>query len=51
MGELNGRRRWGNNIQVDLQKLAVTNWKESTSDRDEWSLVVYIAKNLKISEC
>ena len=42
------RRRWENNIRMDLKEESIntTNWVDSTQDRDYWRALVIAALNL-----
>ena len=44
------RRRWENNIRMDLKKIGVNmrNWVNSAHDRDYWRVHVNVALNLRI---
>ena len=39
------RRRWENNIRMDLEEIGIIvgNWLDSTQDRDYWRAVVNVA--------
>jgi hypothetical protein len=45
------RRRWEDNIKMDLQEVGVGcgNWIESAQDRDKWRALVSMVKNLRFS--
>ena len=42
------RRRWENNIRIDLNEILINtrNWVVSAQDRDYWRALVYAALNL-----
>ena len=42
------RRRWEDNIRVDLKAIGINtkNWVDSAQDRDYWRAVVSVALNL-----
>jgi hypothetical protein len=44
------RRRWEDNIKMDLQEvgLGCGDWKESAQDRDRWRAIVGTVKNLRV---
>ena len=44
------RRRWEDNIKMDLQEVecGVRNWIELTRDRDRWRALVYAVMNLRV---
>jgi hypothetical protein len=44
------RRRWEDNIKMDLQELGVRlgDWIESAQDRDRWRALVSTVKNLRV---
>ena len=44
------RRRWENNIKMDLQEVGcgVVDWIELTEDRDRWQALVTAAVNLRV---
>jgi hypothetical protein len=44
------RRRWENNIKMDLQGVGVRcgDWIESAQDRDRWRALVSTVKNLRV---
>jgi hypothetical protein len=44
------RRRWGNNIKMDLQKVKYgdMDWIEVANDRDSWRALVNAAMNLRV---
>jgi hypothetical protein len=43
------RRRWGDNIKMDLQEVGVGcgDWIDSAEDRDRWRALVSTVKNLR----
>ena len=45
------RRRWENNIMMDLQEVGygVTGWIELAQDRDKWRAFVIAVINLRVS--
>ena len=44
------RRRWEDNIRMDLQEMGIDtrNWVDSAQDRDYWRVLVNAALNLRI---
>ena len=44
------RRRWENNIRMDLEEIGINagKWVDSTQDRDYWRALVNAALNLRI---
>jgi hypothetical protein len=49
----NPRRRWEDNIKIDLQEVgfAGKGWIELAQDRDRWrALVKYCSKNLRVPQ-
>jgi hypothetical protein len=44
------RRRWEDNIEMDLQEVGVgcEDWIESAQDRDRWRALVSTGKNLRV---
>jgi len=44
------RRRWGDNIRMDLEKIGINagNWVDSTQDRNYWRVLVNAALNLRV---
>ena len=44
------RRRWEDNIRMDLQEIGINagNWVDSTQDRDYWRAVVKAALNPRV---
>jgi hypothetical protein len=44
------RRRWEDNIKVDLQEIGMGcgDWIESVQDRERWRAVVSTVKNLRV---
>jgi hypothetical protein len=44
------RRRWKDNIKVDLQEVGVSfgDWIEPAQDRDRWRALVSTVKNLRV---
>ena len=45
------RRRWEDNIRIDLKEIVINtrNWVHSAQDRDYWRALVNAASNLPIS--
>jgi hypothetical protein len=45
------RRRWENNIKMDLQEVGVGcgDWIQSAQNRDKWRALVSTVKNLRVS--
>jgi hypothetical protein len=45
------RRRWEDNIKMDLQEVGVgcRDWIKSAQDRDRWRALVSTVKNLRVS--
>ena len=45
------RRRWEDNIRIDLEEIGINagNWFDSTQDRDYWRALVNAALNLRVS--
>ena len=45
------RRRWGDNIKMDLQKVGGgwEDWMELAQDRDGWRALVSTVMNLRVS--
>ena len=45
------RRRWENNIRMDLEEIAINagNWVDSAQDRNYWRALVNAALNLRVS--
>ena len=45
------RRRWQDNIRLDLEEICVNagNWVDSAQDRDYWRALVNAALNLQVS--
>ena len=45
------RRRWEDNIRVDLEEIGINtgNWVDSAQDRDYWRALVHAALNLRVS--
>jgi hypothetical protein len=45
------RRRWEDNIKMDLQEIGVGcgDWIKSAQDRDRWRALVSTVKNLRVS--
>ena len=46
------RRRWEDNIKMDLQEVggACGDWMELVQDRDRWRALVSTVKNLRVSK-
>jgi len=46
------RRRWENNIKVDLQEVggACGDWMELAQDRDRWRVFVSMVMNIRVSK-
>ena len=44
------RRRWENNIRMDLEEIGINagNWVDSAQDRDCWRALVNAALNLRV---
>ena len=44
------RRRWEENIRMDLEELGISadNWVDSAQDRDYWRALVNAALNLRV---
>ena len=44
------RRRWEDNIRIDLKKIGINmrNWIDSADDRDYWRALVNAALNLRV---
>jgi hypothetical protein len=44
------RRRWEDNIKIDLQEVEVScgDWIESVQDRDRWPALLSTVKNLRV---
>ena len=44
------RRRWEDNIRIDLQEIGIItrNWVVSAQDRDYWRVIVNVALNLRV---
>jgi len=47
----NPRRRWEDNIRMDLEEIGIStgNWVDSAQDRDYWRAFVNAALNLRVS--
>ena len=45
------RRRWEDNIRMDLEEITINagNWVDSAQDRDYWRALVNAALNLRVS--
>ena len=45
------RRRWEDNIRMDLEEIGVNvgNWVDSVQDKDYWRVFVNAALNLRVS--
>ena len=50
--KLDGRRkvgrarlRWMDDVQADLRKIGITNWRKKATDRGEWMVIKRDAKN------
>ena len=46
----NPRRRWEDNIRMDLEEIGINagNWVDSAQDRDYWRALVNAALNLRV---
>ena len=46
------RRRWEDNIRMDLQEIGIStgNWVDSAQDMDYWRALVNAALNLLVSQ-
>ena len=44
------RRRWEDNIKMDLKGIDTRNWVDSAQDRDYWRVLVNAALNLRFPE-
>ena len=42
------RRRWEDNIRMDLEEMGMGNWIDSTQDRNYWRALVNAALNLRV---
>ena len=44
------RRRWEDNIRMDLEEISINagNWVDSARDRDNWRALVNAALNLRV---
>ena len=42
------RRRWENNIKMDLQEVGSGDWMELAQNRDRWSALVSTVMNLRV---
>ena len=44
------RRRWENNIRIDLEEMSISagNWVDSAQDRNYWRALVNAALNLRV---
>ena len=42
------RRRWGDNIKMDLQEVGCRDWMELAQDRDRWRALVSTVMNLRV---
>ena len=42
------RRRWEDNIEMDLTDINTWNWVDSAQDRDNWRALVNMALNLRV---
>ena len=49
-GKPTGRRRWEDNIRMDLEEIGINagNWVDSAQDRDYWRALVNAALNLRV---
>ena len=45
------RRRWEDNIRMDLEEIGIngSNWVDSAQDRDYWRALVNVTLNLRVS--
>ena len=48
--DLGGRRRWEDNIRMDLEETGINagNWVDSAQDRNYWRALVNAALNLRV---
>ena len=44
------RRRWEDNIRMDLEEIGINvgNWADSAQDREYWRALVNVALNLRV---
>jgi len=42
------RRKWEDNIKMDLQEVGSTDWIELAQDRDRWVTLVNAVMNLRV---
>jgi hypothetical protein len=42
------RRRWEDNIKMDLRELGGVDWIDLAEDRDRWRALVYKVMNLRV---
>ena len=42
------RRRWENNITIDLREIGTRNWVDSAQDRDYWNAFVNAVLKLRV---
>ena len=42
------RRRWEDNIKMDLQEVVCGDWMELAQDRDRWRALVNTVRNLRV---
>ena len=47
---LGPRRRWEDNIRMDLEEISINtrNWVDSAQDRDYWRVIVSAALNIRV---
>ena len=44
------RRRWEDNIKMDLQEVGRGDWMELVQDRDRWRALVSTVTNLRVAK-
>jgi hypothetical protein len=42
------RRRWENNIKMDLREVGGVDWIDLAQDRDRWRALVHTVMNLRV---